>query len=71
MTPNIHDRARSLANAKGITIEAARAELGRRGANARSARRRRVLGTMQVTAASFSATSGIETPKYRFPYNND
>jgi hypothetical protein len=68
---NIHDRARALANANGITIEAARSELGRRGASARTARRRRILGTMQVTAADMSRSSGIETPRYRLPYSDN
>jgi hypothetical protein len=68
MQPNIHDRARSLANAKGITIDAARSELGRRGNSARSARRRRIMGTMTVTCADLAATSGIESPRYRLPY---
>lgn len=68
MTPNIHDRARLLANAKGIPVSLAYSELARRSGSARSARRRRVFGTMQITAASFSATSGIETPRYRLPY---
>jgi hypothetical protein len=68
MQTNIHDRARRLANERGITIEAARSELGRRGASARSARRRRVLGTMSVTCADLAASSGIESPRYRLPY---
>jgi hypothetical protein len=35
---NIHDRARALSAQKQISIEAARSELGRRGAQARKAR---------------------------------
>lgn len=65
---NIHDRARALSNSQGITITAAYSELARRGGAARAARRRRVLGRMQVTAADMSAVSGIETPRYRLPY---
>lgn len=68
---NIHDRARALSASKGITIEAARSELGRRGASARSARRRRSLGVMHVTAADMSPTSGIESPRYRLPYSDN
>lgn len=68
---NIHDRARRLANERGITLDAARSILGKRGASARAARRRRVLGTMSVTAADMSAVSGIESPRYRLPYADD
>lgn len=68
---NIHDRARALANSSGITIEAARSELGRRGASARAARRRRAMGRMQVTLADMSAASGIESPRYRLPYSDN
>jgi hypothetical protein len=71
MSLSIHDRARRLANERGVSLDTARSILGQRGASARAARRRRILGTMQVTAADMSAVSGIETPKYRFPYNND
>lgn len=65
---NIHDRARSLSLSKGIRLTAAYSELARRSGEARAARRRRSLGTMQITAADLSATSGIETPRLRLPY---
>jgi len=63
MQPNIHDRARALCASKGIPIEAAYSELARRSGAARSARRRRVLGTMSVTCADLAAVSGIESPR--------
>ena len=68
---NIHDRARALANSTGKTLTAAYSELARRSGAARSARRKRVLGTMTVTAANMSAVSGIETPRYRLPYSDN
>jgi hypothetical protein len=68
MSQNIHDRARALANAAGMPIAAAYSELARRAGAAKAARRRRVLGRMQVTLADMSASSGIESPRYRLPY---
>lgn len=68
---NIHDRARELANSAGIALAAAYSELARRAGSARAARRRRVLGTMTVTAANMSAVSGIETPRRTWlPYSD-
>lgn len=71
MSANIHDRARQLANSAGMPITAAYSEMARRSGAARAARRRRVLGTMSVTAADMSPTSGIETPRYRLPYSDN
>lgn len=66
MPLNIHDRARALANTKGITTTAAYVELASRAVNARRARRRRVLGAMTATAGD----NGIDSSGQRqwLPY---
>ncbi len=68
---NIHDRARALSNSKGIPLAVAYSELAKRSGAARAARnarRKRSLGHMEVTAADFSAVSGIEGRRQWLPY---
>lgn len=59
MHANIHDRARLLAAQRGISLEAARAELGRRGAAARRAR----YGRKVITEADRRAFEHVEPPR--------
>ena len=58
---NIHDRARQLARAEGITESAALAELGRRGGRSRRAkygRSRTVTKTQDVAAVESPRVAG-------------
>lgn len=61
---NIHDRARHLAAQKGITLEAARSELGRRGA---AARKRKNYGRTRIDENTINETRkahGAEPVRY-------
>ena len=66
--PNIHDRARALSHSTGISLTAAYSELAKRSGAARNARRKRNLGSMEVTVADLSAVSGIEASRQWLPY---